>query len=280
MYIASQPVMESVPGLFKPTQPTMKITDWFKPFEKINPQQRLIIGVSWVALITGYWFISSAGSTHLFPTPGQVWDGFRSLYKEGLIVHVASSLALCLQATFFSVIVSLLLVYLSPLPALRPLAVSMSRLRYLPLTGITFYLAILVSNARTMQVGVLFIFMSLYFITSLLAVLKDIPEEEIDHARSLKCSRWEVLLEVVIKGRFDYVIDVLRQNLAITWMMLVTVESILVAAGGLGVLIKNSDKFMNHGRIVALQLVILLVGLLLDWLLRTLRKSVFRYSTF
>jgi NitT/TauT family transport system permease protein len=89
-----------------------------------------------------------------------------------------------------------------------------------------------------------------------------------------------VLWEVVIKGRLDYVIDVLRQNLAIVWMMLVTVESILVAAGGLGVLIKNSDKFMNHGRIVALQLVILLLGLLLDWGLQALRKALFRYSTF
>jgi NitT/TauT family transport system permease protein len=74
--------------------------------------------------------------------------------------------------------------------------------------------------------------------------------------------------------------DVLRQNLSITWMMLVTVESILVAAGGLGVLIKNSDKFMNHGRIVALQLVILLVGLLLDRVLHLGRKAFFKYSTF
>jgi NitT/TauT family transport system permease protein len=187
---------------------------------------------------------------------------------------------LFLKATVLSILVSLVVVYLSPLPALQPIALTLSKIRFLPLTGITFYLAILVSNARTMQVSVLLIFMSLYFITSLLAVLKDIPQEEIDHARSLKCSRWEVLWEVVIKGRFDYVIDALRQNLAIIWMMLVTVESILVAAGGLGVLIKNSDKFMNHGRIIALQLVILLIGLLLDSLLNTIRKSLFKYSTF
>ncbi|HEX8531732.1 MAG TPA: ABC transporter permease subunit, partial [Cytophagales bacterium] len=109
-------------------------------------------------------------------------------------------------------------------------------------------------------------------------MLKDIPPEEIDHARSLGCSRWEVLWEVVVKGRLDYVLDGLRQNLAIVWMMLVTVESILVASGGLGVLIKNSDKFMNHGRILALQGVILAVGLLLDWLLAAARKTFFPYS--
>jgi hypothetical protein len=45
-------------------------------------------------------------------------------------------------------------------------------------------------------------------------------------------------MEVVIKGRIDYVIELVRQNLAIVWVMLVTVESILIAAGGLGVLLK------------------------------------------
>ncbi|GAO42117.1 ABC transporter permease [Flavihumibacter petaseus] len=258
----------------------MKPATWFKPFETIDRGSRITILTIWIVMVGGFWVLASTGSKHLFPTPGQVCEGFISLFNEGLVVHIASSLALCFKATFFSLLISLLIAYASPLPFLKPLAVAMSRIRYLPLTGITFYLAILVSDARTMQVSVLMIFMSLYFITSLLAMLKDIPVEEIDHARSLKCSRWEVLWEVVIKGRIDYVIDMLRQNLAITWMMLVTVESILVAAGGLGVLIKNSDKFMNHGRIVALQLVILAVGLLLDAGLNALRKGFFRYSTF
>jgi len=253
---------------------------WFRPFEKIDLKQKFTIIGIWIALVLGYWFYASLGSKHLFPTPSQVWDGMQSLYNEGLVVHIGSSLGLCLQAASISLLISLTIVYLSPLPALKPVATFFSRLRYLPLTGITFYLTILVSGARTMQVWVLVVFMSLYFITSLLGVLKDIPADEINHARSLKCSRWEILWEVVIKGRLDYVLDVLRQNLAIIWMMLVTVESILVAAGGLGVLIKNSDKFANHGRIVALQIIILLIGLLLDWILHVTRKGLFRYSTY
>jgi len=253
---------------------------WFRPFETVGGKQRLMITTIWIVLVVGYWIIASQGTKHLFPTPVQVWAGMRSLYAEGLIVHIGSSLLLCLQAAAISLLISLAVVYLSPLPAIKPIALFLSRLRYLPLTGITFYLTILVTNARSMQVWVLVVFMSLYFITSLLGVLKDIPADEINHARSLKCSRWEILWEVVIKGRLDYVLDVLRQNLAIIWMMLVTVESILVAAGGLGVLIKNSDKFANHGRIVALQIIILLIGLLLDWILQITRKGLFRYSTY
>lgn len=258
----------------------MNIRKWFKPFESLSKRDDLLIRTIWFLFIVGYWFVATSGIKKLFPSPDQVWKGFAALYSEGLVVHIGSSLWLCLQATLISILFSLIVAYSYPIPFLRPLPKLLSRLRYLPLTGITFYLTILVADARSMQVWVLVVFMSLYFITSLMAVIKDIPEEEIDHARSLKCSRWEILWEVIIKGRMDYVIDVLRQNLAITWMMLVTVESILIAAGGLGVLIKNSDKFMNHGRIVALQIVILLVGLAIDYSLTTLRKSVFRYSKF
>ena len=256
----------------------MNVKTWFRPFERTSKKHSAFIAAIWIVLLMLFWFYATSGEKKLFPPPELAWQGFKDLYSEGLVVHIASSLWLCLQATVISIIFSLFFAYLSPVPVFKPVVTMLSRMRYLPLTGITFYLAMVVHDARSMQVWVLVIFMSLYFITSLMSVIKNIPQEELDHARSLQCSRWEVLWEVVIKGRLDYVIEVLRQNLAITWMMLVTVESILVAAGGLGVLIKNSDKFMNHGRIVALQIVILLVGLGIDVFLNLLRKTLFRYS--
>lgn len=250
----------------------------FKPFEKIGKNSQLLIITSWVVAVLAFWFISSMGERHLFPSPEQVLRGFTELYNEGLVVHIGSSLWLCLKAILIAITISLILTYLSTIPVITPIANALSKLRYLPLTGITFYLAILISDARTMQVWVLVVFMSTYLTTSLLSMVSAIAQEEFDHARSLQCNRWEVLWEVVVKGRIDHVIEVIRQNLAIVWMMLVTVESILVAAGGLGFLIKNSDKFMNHGRIIALQIVILVVGLSIDFILNYLRKTFFRYS--
>lgn len=252
----------------------------FKPFEKLTKRKRLLIGLGWLVFILGMWGLYSAGDTTLFPTPKQVWTGLSELYAEGLAVHIASSLWLCARAVFISVMVSLIIVYASPIPILKPLGVAISKFRYLPLTGIAFYITMLINEGRQIQVWILVVFMSTYLITSLLSMLKDIKEEEFDHARALGCSRFEMLWEVVIKGRFDYVIEIIRQNLAIGWMMLVTVESIMAAAGGLGFLIKNSDKFGNHGRIIALQLVILLIGLLMDWTLTKIRKLLFRYSKF
>ena len=168
--------------------------------------------------------------------------------------------------------------YSFPIPILKPIAEFVTKLRFLPFTGLSFYITMVIHEARNMQIWIMVIFLTTFLTTSLIAVISAIQQEEFDHAKTLKCSRWEVLWQVIILGRVDHVIDVIRQNLAITWMMLVTVESIVVASGGLGFLIKNSDKFMNHGRIIALQIIILLIGLFLDWGINFLRKSIFRYS--
>lgn len=248
------------------------------PFAETSRTRKLMVSIGWVLFVVTIWFVSGIGDKHTFPTPGQVWKGLGDLYNEGLITHIASSLALCGKAVFISIFVSLGFAYISTLPLFKPVATMISKFRYLPLTGISFYITMLLDDGRSIQVWILVTFMTTFLITSLMAMIEDIPEEEFNHARTLGYNRWQVLLEIVIKGRIDYVIEVIRQNLAIVWMMLVTVESILASAGGLGFLIKNSDKFMNHGRIIALQLVILMVGLLLDFILTRTRKLLFRYS--
>lgn len=253
----------------------------FSPFEGLTAQNRTSIIGGWLIALLVFWVTSaSIGTTHMFPTPTQVGSGFISLWNDGLVVHIASSIWLCTKAVFISIIISLIYSYTSTIPAFKPVGLFISKLRFLPLTGISFYLSLVFNDARNLQVGVLVVFMTTFLTTSLMQMIKDIPEEEFDHARTLGCNRWEMLWEVVIKGRIDYVFELVRQNLAIVWMFVVTVESILVAAGGLGFLIKNNDKLGDSGKVIALQIIIIFIGLFLDYIITKLRKGVFRYSNY
>lgn len=252
--------------------------DIITPFNPISKQKKLFILLGWIAAILLLWFLGTMGEKHLFPSPAQVFKGFSELYNEGLVVHIFSSLKLCFISIFLAVILSMLFAYIWPIPLMKPVSEFITKLRFLPFTGLSFYITMIVHDARNMQIWIMVIFLTTFLTTSLISVISAIPQEEFDHAKTLKCTRVEILWEVIILGRLDFVIDVIRQNLAITWMMLVTIESIVVAAGGLGFLIKNSDKFMNHGRIIALQIIILLIGLGLDWFINYVRKALFRYS--
>lgn len=257
-----------------------KIASLFKPFEEISSSGKSMILTGWLLIIGLVWGYSSLGDIHMFPTPMQVLTGFKDLWLAGIKVHIGSSLALCGQAVLWATLISLMIAYLTTLPFFKSVGTVITKLRFLPLTGIAFYISILIHDARAIQVWVLVVFMSTFLTTSLIQMIRDIPKEEIDHARTLGCSRWAVLWEVVIKGRVDYVFELIRQNLAIVWMMLVTVESYLIAAGGLGTLIKNSDRTGNNGRVIALQIIIILIGIFLDLVLTKTRKISFRYSNF
>lgn len=254
---------------------------FFKPFEPVKGAGRTTLLVSWLLILAIMWTINSLfGTTHMFPTPAQVGNGFVNLWNEGLVVHIASSIWLCAQAVFISVAISLTLAYSTAIPFFKPVGTVISKLRYLPLTGIAFYISIAIQDARAIQVWVLVVFMTTFLTTSLIQMVQDIAEEEFSHARTLGCNRWETLWEVVIKGRIDYVLELVRQNLAIVWCMLVTVESILVAAGGLGFLIKNNDRLGDNGRVIALQFIIVVIGITIDFLLVKIRRLSFRYSSF
>jgi ABC-type nitrate/sulfonate/bicarbonate transport system permease component len=252
----------------------------FTPFEEVKGYSKTLVLTGWFISLLAFWGICAIGTTHLFPTPTQVLNGFIQIWNDGVTSHLASSISLCAQAVFYSVIISMFFAYLTTIPFFKTWGTFISKLRFLPLAGIAFYITILINDARQIQVWVLVMFMSTYLITSLIQMIKDIPQEEFDHARTLGCNRWEILWEVVIKGRIDYVFELVRQNLAIVWMMLVSIESILIAAGGLGVLIKNGDKVGDNGRVIAIQIIIILVGISLDLLITKLRKLIFRYSNY
>lgn len=253
---------------------------FFKPLEQINETGKTTILVSWLVILLSFWTICSLGQIHMFPTPMQVLVGFKDLWAGGLVVHIVSSLALCGKAVLISIVIALIFAYSSTIPFIKPIGMFISKLRYLPLTGISFYIALFIQDARAIQVWVLVVFMTTFLTTSLMQMIKDIPDEEFDHARTLGCNRWECLWEVVIKGRFDYVFELVRQNLAIVWMMLVSIESILIAAGGLGTLIKSGDRTGDNGRVIAIQIIIVVIGLSLDFIITKLRKLLFRYSNY
>lgn len=249
------------------------------PFATVTNLQSTTVALCWFIAVLSFWWINTTGGkSHVFPSPEQVMDGFVALFNRGLITEAWRSISLAFTSIFIGTIVSMIVAFLSPLPLIKPIAHFLSKMRYLPLAGITYFMTIAISSGRPMQITVLSMFMSLYFITSLLSVIADIPQEEYDLARSMKCSRWEMLWVVVIRSRLDHVVNVLRQNLAIAYMMLVTIEGIMITSGGLGAMIKKSQKHMSYAEVIAEQIVILLIGLTIDWLLKNARTMFFPYS--
>ncbi|MES2733552.1 MAG: nitrate ABC transporter permease [Bacteroidota bacterium] len=216
----------------------------------------------------------------LLPKPLEIWHSFVQLtVRDNLFGELATSLTLVSWGMLYTVIISLLVSYLIVIPFFRPLAFIISKLRFLSLVGLSFFFTMMMQNGHGLKTSLLVFGMSVFFVTSMVSVILSIPTSEFAHARTLKMKEWEVVWEVIILGKIDQVFDVIRQNFAISWMMLTMVEKISEAEGGIGALLYNQHKYMHMDAVFAIQLVILFVGIGADYFFGWLRNFLCPYAT-
>lgn len=177
-----------------------------------------------------------------------------------------------------AVLISMLIAYISTIRFFFPLGKLISLFRYLTITGLTYVFTVLSQNGTSLKMNILLFGIVPFFVTSLLSIINSIPQEEYRLCSTLKMNSWRTLWEVVIVGRFDYLFEVIRQNFAICWMMITTVEGLCMSEGGIGTIIIKSAKYLDMSKVLASLLIIFLIGVLFDFTMRKLSKSLFPYA--
>ena len=248
----------------------------FLPNRAVSRTTMQLIIATQVAIALLIWWNSPFA---VLPQPDEVARAFRSLwFKQGLGPELGTSFFMNLEALALTVSLSLALSYLSVLPAFRPVVAAVSKGRFLGLVGLTFVFTLLVGGGRPLKVSLLVFGMSVFFITSMAAVIVEIPRDRFDHARTLRMGEWRVVWEVVILGTADRAVEVLRQNAAIGWMMLTMVEGISRSEGGVGAMLLNQSKHFHLAEVFAIQLLILLVGVAQDYGIGVSKRLLFPYA--
>jgi NitT/TauT family transport system permease protein len=247
----------------------------FFPDGNLSPIVKRLLPLGWVLL-----FLAAAGllSVPLLPKPLAIITAWRELLNHGLLHELWVSFLLNIEAIAVTTILSLLLAYASLMPAIRPFVAFISKNRAIGFVGLTVFFTLATSGLHQFKLSLLVYGMSVWFITSMLTLLDSIPRDQFDHARTLGMSRWRVVWEVVVRGKADAVIDVMRENAAIGWMLLPMVEGVARSEGGIGVMLLNYNKYLRLDAVFALILTILLVVLVQDWVLGLLKGVLFPYS--
>ena len=235
----------------------------FTPFSFVDKKILSLVGLFQLLMLFLAWIFLVPEKT-LFPHFGEVVDGWVQLWKGGFFFHILASLKLCAIATIISIFFSSIIAYSTTIPFFKPIGKFFTKLRYNPIQGFTLFLTQISGGGRNFQIILLVIFMSFYFIDSLIVMINEIPEEDIIRRKAQKMSQWKVLWKVVILDRLDYLFEIVRQNLSITFMMLVSVEAMNKAAGGMGAILNDTNRALNFPKIFAIQITILLVGIMID----------------
>lgn len=254
------------------------LSKFFTPFSHIHKTSVyiLLIGELVVALIA--WQLSGGG---LLPTPLRVLESMTKVLSQSYFFeNFFSTLGLVLQAMGFSIVIAMAVSYLYLIPVFSPIARFVMKCRYLTLTGLIFLFTLLTSNGHNLKISLLIFGIVPFFVTSLVSVIDSIDRAEFELCKSLRMSNWQAWKEVVIIGRLDYVFEVMRQNFAISWIMITMVEGLNMSEGGLGAMLIKSNKYIDLGTVFAILVIIFLIGVCSDFFLAQLRKWFFPYSSF
>ena len=253
------------------------IKNIFLPLSVIKGRTVIILIVVECILALSLWQFTAHGG--LLPTPAKVAESFLSIVSTGdFWDNFIHSMGLTLKGMGISIIIALLVCYLSLLPVFAPIAKFVIKCRYLTLTGLIFVFTLLTQNGAQLKLGLLIFGIVPFFVTSFLSIIDSINSQEYELCKTLRMNNWKALFEVVIIGRLDQVFEVLRQNFAIAWMMITMVEGLSMSEGGLGVMLIKSNKYLDLGSVFGILVIIFIIGILFDYLLANLRHWFFPYT--
>lgn len=248
----------------------------FSPNKAISKSTGMLLAAVQVFLLLMVWSFSNFV---FLPSPGETLHSFGELWQEGLGAELITSFFLNLQAIGIALIASLGFAYLSVIPFFRPIVSFFGKLRFLSLAGLTFFFTMAAKSGHELKLYLLVYSIAVFFVTSMIDVLDAIPKVQYDLAKTLKMGNWRVVFEVVVLGQIDKVFDCLRQNAAIGWMMLTMIEGMSRSEGGIGAVLLNQNKHFHLSSVLAIQLLILVVGLGQDYAIGILKNVFCPYAT-
>ena len=219
------------------------------------------------------------GGHGLIPGPLKIVSSVIKIVTSNFFIdNFFASLTLTLSGMGLSIIIALIVSYLSLIPVFAPVAKFIVKCRYLTLTGLIFLFTLITNNGHELKLSLLIFGIVPFFVTSLLSIVDSINVQEYELCKTLRMNNWKAMLEVVIIGRLDQVFEVMRQNFAIAWMMITMVEGLSMSEGGLGTMLIKSNKYIDLGTVFAVLVIIFGVGVFFDYLLKNLRFWFFPYT--
>lgn len=244
----------------------------FTPNETVPTPVSHAIILGWVVAWLGFWTLARSP---IFPSPLDVVNALPTLWwRDGLAQAVMSSLQVNIEALILSALIALPVAYLSRVPIFTPVALGLSKLRFVSPSVFFLLLLFTLSGGHAVKVWMLVLGETFFLVTTMTNVVLGLPNELFDDARLLRMSEWRTTWYVVVRGTLPQALEAIRDNAAIGWSMLMMVEGIVRSEGGVGVLILNQEKAFNFAYVYAIAGVVVLVGLAQDWVLKGVREAV------
>jgi taurine transport system permease protein len=241
------------------------------------------LGVSLVSaglMFAAWWIASHSGwiKPLFLPRPEAIWGAFQQslagdIDGHTLYGHFAASVARVFAAFALAVAVAVPVglsmgvsriargIFDPPIEFYRPLP----PLAYLPLMVIWFGIG------ETSKIILLFLAIFAPVALAARAGVRSVSQEQIQAARSMGASPWQVVLHVIAPGALPEILVGLRIGMGVGWTTLVAAEMV-AADAGLGKMVFNAANFLRTDVVMLGTIVIGIVAFAFEMLMRWVER--------
>jgi taurine transport system permease protein len=241
------------------------------------------LGVSLVSaglMFAAWWIASHSGwiKPLFLPRPEAIWGAFQQslagdIDGHTLYGHFAASVARVFAAFALAVALAVPVglamgvsriargIFDPPIEFYRPLP----PLAYLPLMVIWFGIG------ETSKIILLFLAIFAPVALAARAGVRSVSQEQIQAARSMGASPWQVVLHVIAPGALPEILVGLRIGMGVGWTTLVAAEMV-AADAGLGKMVFNAANFLRTDVVMLGTIVIGIVAFAFEMLMRWVER--------
>jgi ABC-type nitrate/sulfonate/bicarbonate transport system permease component len=248
----------------------------FKYLVKVLTPNYIPDGIEFIAirlflLIMMVYFWSTSTSS-FFPSIQKIIAAYSPLiHEDQMFFELWTSTKLYFHCLALVIAIGAVFSYLSVIPMITPIASLLSRFRALSLVGVLLLFTVIMPDGYNLKLAVIVFGTTPWLITSMRDIIKNIPQEKYDLARSLRFPEWKVTWYVVVRGQLHQVIDAISQVSLMIIVLLPVAEKIVRSGGGIGYLLTGLERFHTNDRIWAINIILIIAAIGLEYFFKFLR---------
>ena len=242
----------------------------------------LILGLIAPGLALAAWCIVTYGNLvppDFLPSPTEVLRGTLQLFLQyDLAGAIFISTRRILFAFFLASALALPLGVLMGTfePVNRFFEPIVAPLRYMPISAFIPLLILYFGIYEKQKIAFLFLGVFVYLLPVVVSAIRLVPDELVQTALTLGASKWQVVRTVLLPAALPEIFDSFRVMNAISWTYVILAEAVN-PEHGLGYMVELARTHQKASWSFAGLLVIGGIGLLTDFLIRTLSNILFRW---
>lgn len=251
------------------------------PFGVVDKKTKsVILTIQLVLLVVFLQFFHGA----LIPAPLDILNilvGFIS--SQSFLDDFLATFMFVMKGMFYAMVITMVLTYAHPIVFFAPFVEFITKCRYLTFSTVLIMFTMFIQGGNLSDLKMILLLFGTvpFFVNSFVeetAIGQGTPQYHLNKAYVNKLNKWESLWQVIMVGKLDRLFVVVKQNFAIAWAVVTTVEANAMNDGGIGTIISKSNKHMLIGELIAIAIIVLVIGVLFDYLYGLLRYALFSYT--